>query len=72
MSEEWGGGWGEEVRSNLHALKYIYTETRGCLVFRVTLFLGNSVFNRKCNLRYKFSFILLKSSFSVDIEFLSQ
>lgn len=65
-------GWGEEVRSNLHAVKYMYTKVRGRLIFRVILFLGNSVFNSKCNLRYKFSLILLKSLFSVGIEFLSQ
>lgn len=71
MSEEWGGGWGEEV-GNLHALKYMHKKMRGYLIFKVILFLGNSVFNRKCNLRYKFSFSFLKSSSSVDIEFLSQ
>lgn len=65
-------GWGEEARSKLHALQYIHTKIRGCLIFWVILFLDSSVFNRKCNLRYKFSFILLKSSFSVDIEFFSQ
>jgi len=72
MSDEWDGGWGEEVRSNLRALKYMHTEIRGHLIFGVILFLGNSIFNRKCNFRYKFSFILLKTSFSVDIEFLLQ
>lgn len=62
MREEKGRGWWEEVRSNLQAVKQMHAKIRGCLVFRAILFLGTAVFNRKCNLRYKFSFILLKSS----------